>query len=148
MSAALLSGVSRCCQGERTDGTLDYMTIMLEHDNDVTNLYAYVKYDKKTGTYKTNKKIIQQGDVFYQEGNADGAFGNHVHMETGKGKYVIKDGWNDGWYTNIYGYYQIYNDIRPDDALFLKTTTVDVNSNYHLNHEGLYWQYLDLPLFS
>ncbi len=54
------------------NGTVDYLTIMLAHDWNIDNLY--------------NGLIIPKGTVFYQEGEAGNAQGNHVHMECAQGK--------------------------------------------------------------
>ncbi len=44
------------------------------HDNDITDLYV--------------GKQLKQGEVFYQEGTAGHATGNHVHFNVGIFKYV------------------------------------------------------------
>ena len=91
------------------DGTVDYMTIMIGHDNDVSDLYV--------------GKIINQGEQFYSEGTAGNATGNHIHLECGKGKFT-----SGGWYKNSDGEYTIYNSILPYDALVLKSDTIIKNS--------------------
>lgn len=95
------------------DGTIDYMTLMIGHDNDVSDLYV--------------GKIIQQGEHFYTEGDAGNATGNHIHLECGKGKYT-----SGGWYENSYGNWVIYNAVNPYDALVLKSDVV-IKSSYGYN---------------
>ena len=58
---------------EYPDNTIDYMTIMFAHDNNINELFV--------------GKRINQGDVFYQEGTKGNASGNHCHIECGKGKF-------------------------------------------------------------
>jgi LysM repeat protein len=91
------------------DGTEDYMTIIFAHDNDVSNLYV--------------GKVINQGDIFYQEGTAGNATGNHIQLDVGKGKYV-----DNGWYQNDVGQWVIYNEIDPTKALWVKNDTVIINN--------------------
>ena len=55
------------------DGTIDYMTILTLHDNDISNLYV--------------GKVIKQGEVNYNEGNKGNSTGNHIHLAVGKGKF-------------------------------------------------------------
>lgn len=105
-----------CTPVKFADGTVDYMTIMIGHDNDVSDLYV--------------GKIIKQGEVFYREGNAGNATGNHIHLECAKGKYT-----SGGWYENSYGWWTIYNPVAPYDALVLKSDTI-IKSSYGYN-----WRY-------
>ncbi|MCR4641526.1 MAG: Ig-like domain-containing protein [Lachnospiraceae bacterium] len=56
------------------DGSLDYVTLWLAHDNDISDLYQ--------------GKTFRQGDVIYQEGTNGIAYGNHVHMVSAKGRYA------------------------------------------------------------
>lgn len=87
---------------EYADGTIDYMTIMLAHDNDVSNLWV--------------GKVIKQGEVFYQEGTKGQATGNHVHFECAKGKFTGTGWYNDGvaWAIN--------NGKRADQCLWIDDT--------------------------
>lgn len=87
------------------DGTFDYMTIMVGHDNDVSDLYV--------------GKIIPKGTVFYQEGTAGNATGPHVHLECGRGKFT-----GSGWHENSFGKWTINNSIKPYDALFIQDSTI------------------------
>ncbi|MBE6139277.1 MAG: M23 family metallopeptidase [Firmicutes bacterium] len=82
------------------DGTEDYMTVVLMHDNDTTDL--------KVG------QTIKQGQIFYQEGTTGYATGNHIHLACGKGKYT-----GNGWYENSYGNWCINNQYDITKALFI-----------------------------
>ena len=68
---------------EYADGTIDYMTIMTLHDNDVSDLYV-------------NKKI-KQGDIYYQPGVKGNVTGSHIHIAIGKGRFK-----GNGWYKGKY----------------------------------------------
>ncbi|MDO4963759.1 MAG: LysM peptidoglycan-binding domain-containing protein [bacterium] len=91
------------------DGTIDYMTIMTMHDNDVRDLYV--------------GKIIKQGEVYYQEGTKGNATGNHIHLSVGKGKFT-----GNGWYENSSGNWCINNQYDVHKALFLDNSTTILNS--------------------
>lgn len=59
------------------DGTLDYLTLTCYHDNDIEN-----------GTYPfTVGNIVQMGHYFFKTGTGGTATGDHLHLETGKGRY-------------------------------------------------------------
>lgn len=99
------------------DGTIDYMTILTMHDNDISNLYV--------------GKKINQGQIYYQEGKAGNATGNHIHIAVGKGKFT-----GNGWYKNSDGVWCINNQINIYDALYLPKNIKKVN-------DGEYnWRYL------
>lgn len=100
------------------DGTIDYMTIMIMHDNDTSDLYV--------------GQVIKQGTRFFEEGTAGKATGNHIHLECGKGKMQ-----GTGWYKNSYGKWTIYNSVMPYDALFLSSSTI-VKNDYNYN-----WRYVN-----
>ena len=90
------------------DGTIDYMTVMTGHDDNVESLYV--------------GKEIKAGEVYYTQGNAGNSTGIHVHIEVGKGKYT-----GSGWYQNSQGRWMINNSVRPETAFFVKPDTVIVN---------------------
>lgn len=96
------------------DGTTDYLTVLMTHDNNVSDLYV--------------GKVIPQGVNYYQEGTAGNATGNHIHLNVGRGKFT-----GTGWYQNKYGYWVINNEIRPYDALYLSETHI-------INSGGYPWQ--------
>lgn len=94
------------------DGTVDYMTIVFMHDNDISDLYV--------------GQTIKQGEKFYSEGDAGNAYGNHIHIECGKGKYT-----GSGGFKNSYGFWCVNDHVMPYDALFLsKDTTVKNDYGY------------------
>ncbi len=94
------------------DGTIDYMTVLFLHDNDTSDLYV--------------GKQIKQGEVFFQEGTAGNATGNHIHIECARGKMS-----GSGWHQNSYGIWMINNSILPYDALFITQNTNVINGyNY------------------
>lgn len=95
------------------DGTVDYMTILTMHDNDVSNLYV--------------GKVIKQGEIYFEEGTKGYATGNHIHLSVGKGKFT-----GTGWYKNSYGNWCINNQYDVHKALFLSDKTIIKNSgNYN-----------------
>ncbi len=85
---------------EYPDGTIDYMTIMLAHSNDVSDLFV--------------GKRIERNTPFYKEGTKGQATGNHVHIECGRGKFT-----GTGWFKNSNGNYSINNGKRPDECLWI-----------------------------
>lgn len=94
------------------DGTIDYMTVLTVHDNDISNL--------KVGN------IINQGIIYYNEGTKGYATGNHIHLAVGKGKFT-----GSGWYKNEYGIWVINNQYDVHKALFLLDTVKIINDgNY------------------
>ena len=95
---------------EYPDGTIDYMTILFAHSNDVSNLFV--------------GKRITQGEYFYSEGTKGQATGNHCHIECGKGKFT-----GTGWYKNSNGNYSINNGKRPEDCLWIDNTINIINNN-------------------
>ncbi len=97
---------------EYPDGTIDYMTIMFAHANDVSNLFV--------------GKRINRGEEFYSEGTKGNVTGNHCHLECGKGKFT-----GTGWHKNNSGYYSINNGKKPEECLWIdKTITILNNHNY------------------
>lgn len=82
------------------DGTIDYMTLMLAHDNDVSNL--------KVG------QVIKQGQRFYEEGTKGNASGNHIHLECARGKFT-----GTGWHKDNAGYWSINNGKKIDECLWI-----------------------------
>ena len=96
------------------DGTIDYMTLSIWHDNDVSNL--------KVG------QVIKQGQVFYQEGTKGQVTGKHNHLTVGKGKFT-----GSGWYKNTPSWC-INNQYDITKALFVyKDTPITKNGGYNWN---------------
>lgn len=88
---------------EYPDGTIDYMTIMFAHANDISNL--------------SEGQEINQGQVFYSEGTKGKAYGNHVHFECGKGKFT-----GSGWHQDSTGAWSINNGKKVTECLFVDDT--------------------------
>lgn len=103
---------------EYADGTIDYMTVMTLHDNDVSDL--------KVG------KVIRQGEKYYDEGTRGYATGNHIHLAVGKGKFT-----GNGWYKNKYDVWCINNQYDVYKGLFLDSKTTV------LNNGGYDWKFTD-----
>ena len=85
------------------DGTIDYMTIMFAHCNDVSHL--------KVG------QIIPKRTKFYFEGTKGMSTGNHVHLECGKGKFT-----GNGWHKDKAGFWSINNGKKVDECLWIDDT--------------------------
>jgi hypothetical protein len=102
---------------EYPDGTIDYMTIMFAHSNDVSNLFV--------------GKRINQNEPFYTEGTKGQATGNHCHLECGKGKFT-----GTGWYKNAGGSFSINNKKKPEECLWIDDTITIINSG-NLNFKKL-----------
>lgn len=98
---------------EYPDGTVDYMTILFCHDNDVGNLFV--------------GKIVKKGEIFYQEGKKGNATGNHCHIECGRGKFS-----GSGWHKNSQGYWCINNGKKPEDCLWIDKSIKILNSNGYI----------------
>ena len=92
------------------DGTVDYMTMMFAHDNDVSNLFV--------------GKVINRGERFYEEGTKGNASGNHVHMECGRGKFT-----GSGWHQNSAGYWSSNNGKNPTECLWIDDSITILNDN-------------------
>ncbi len=88
------------------DGTVDYMTVVFMHDNNVSDLSV--------------GQIVAQGEHFYQAGVAGGATGSHIHIACIRGEYkssMVLTG---------------SGDVYPEDALFIRADTA-VQSTYGLD---------------
>lgn len=94
---------------EYPDGTIDYMTIMFAHANDVNDLFV--------------GKTIKRGEIFYKEGTKGNSTGNHCHIECGLGKF--KD---NGWHKNNGGYWSINNSKKPEECLWCDDNTKVIES--------------------
>lgn len=102
---------------EYPDTTIDYMTVMFAHDNNVDDLFV--------------GKKINQGDVFYQEGTKGNASGNHCHIECGKGKFS-----GTGWHKNSNGYWSINNSKKPEECLWI-TENIKILNDYGYNFKTI-----------
>lgn len=89
------------------DGSIDYLGLIVYHDNDIEN-----------GTYYPIGTVKNQGEVFNKTGTGGNVTGDHVHLETGKGE------------VNLIDYKFHFLDttscrrIKPDEALFINNTTI------------------------
>lgn len=97
-------------QVEYPDGTIDYMTVMFAHANDVSDLFV--------------GKKINQKEEFYSEGTKGNVTGNHCHMECGKGKFT-----GTGWYKNNSGYYSINNGKKPEECFWIDSSINIINNH-------------------
>lgn len=97
-------------QVEYPDGTIDFLTVLFAHANDISNLYL-------------GKKIMQ-GEEFYTEGTKGNATGNHCHIECGRGKFT-----GTGWYKNASGFWSINNGKKPEECFWLDENLKIINSN-------------------
>ena len=86
-------------QGEYADGTIDYMTVFTEHDNDRPSKGAKFK----------------QGERYSKMGTA-GNVGKHVHLEVQKGKYQPYTGLSQQSVGKVYVF---PNTIEPYNGLFM-----------------------------
>lgn len=93
------------------DGTVDFMTIQVIHDDNVGRFYV--------------GQSFSQGEHFFNEGCSGNATGNHIHLECAKGTF-------QGQYQNSEGVWCLKNQINPYDALYLYESTIIINGyNYN-----------------
>lgn len=92
------------------DGTIDYMTILFAHDNNVDDLFV--------------GKRINQNEIFYQEGTKGNATGNHCHIECSKGRFS-----GTGWHKNNAGYWSINNGKKPEECLWVDDSITILDSH-------------------
>lgn len=96
------------------DGSIDYLGIIVYHDNDIQN-----------NTYSSIGTIKSQGEIFNRSGTGGNVTGDHVHLETGKGEVLLSD----------YKYHFLDNTrckrIKPDEALFVNNTYVTPKADYN-----------------
>lgn len=92
------------------DGSIDYMTIMFAHADDISSLFV--------------GKRINKGENFYMEGTKGNATGNHCHFECGKGKFT-----GSGWHQNSSGYWSINNRKKPEECLWIDDS-INIIDNY------------------
>lgn len=84
------------------DGTIDYCTIMVLHDNNLDGAYVGAKYS--------------QGDQMAAEGTAGNATGNHLHIEIAKGPFTKQ------YEQNAYGVWHLPNNMPIEKACFVDNT--------------------------
>lgn len=96
------------------NGMIDYLTILVYHDNDIQN-----------GTYPSVGTIKRMGEIFNRTGTGGNVTGDHVHLETGYGRYATSSSSSYG--TAEYKFH-ITDWTRPKrlhnyDALFINDTS-------------------------
>lgn len=104
------------------NGTVDYLGIIVYHDNDVANGNIVV------GTIK------RQGDMFNKTGTAGYATGDHVHLETGYGKYSQPSVSTPRGTANYKYHFTDYTDVKRIhnyNALYINDTTIVYSPNYY-----------------
>ena len=114
------TGVLACSSNKvQTPKGLQYVNIILWHDNDTSDLWV--------------GKYIQQGEAFYQEGTAGFATGNHVHFGTSFGLYT------NGYpmIKNSSGNWEIKNEVSPVEVFYVNDTIIK-------NGKGYSWQTIEL----
>lgn len=87
------------------DGRVDYATVMMTHDDFVSDLRVGQRF--------------KQGNKIYDEGTAGYATGNHIHMEAGLGKFT-----GTGWFLNTYNIWTINNPYPLHRLFWLKKDTI------------------------
>lgn len=103
------------------NGMIDYLTITVYHDQDITNGLI------------VPGQIKRQGQQFNRTGTGGNVTGDHMHLETGYGKYATNT--SSGYGTSEYKYH-ITDWTAPKrlhnyDALFINDTSpIDSPSGY------------------
>jgi murein DD-endopeptidase MepM/ murein hydrolase activator NlpD len=110
---------------EYPDGTIDFMTIMFAHSNDISNLFV--------------GKRINKGEIFYYEGTKGNTTGNHCHIECGKGKFT-----GTGWHKNNANYWSINSGKRPEECLWIDES-INIIDNYGYNFKKISTNIVDNP---
>ena len=85
------------------DGTLDYVTFHVAHDNDVSSIYV--------------GKVVNQGDPLGKTGTAGNVTGDHLHLNTARGTY-------QGFYDVGTGHYQLRNSTHIYNTMYVNDTVI------------------------
>lgn len=103
------------------NGMIDYLTITVYHDNDIANGITQV------GTIK------YQGEEFNKTGTGGNVTGDHMHLETGYGRYTTSSSTARG--TPEYKYhitdYTNPKRLHNYDALFINDTNPHQSPSYY-----------------
>lgn len=104
------------------NGMIDYLTITCYHDNDISN-----------GNYYSVGAIKRQGEEFFKTGTGGVASGDHIHLETGYGKYTGSTSPSSG---NPEYKFHITDYTNPKrlhnyDALFINDTSPHQSPSYY-----------------
>ena len=112
------------------NGMIDYLTITVYHDNDIEDGITQV------GTIK------RQGEVFNKTGTGGNVTGDHMHLETGYGRYNLDYSTASG--TAEYKYhitdYTTPKRLHNYDALFINDTIPRTTSQYPTTYPWLTFQ--------
>ena len=102
------------------NGMIDYLTITVYHDNNIQNGTLQV------GTVK------RQGEIFNRTGTGANVTGDHMHLETGYGRYRTSSSGASG--TSEYKYhitdYTAPKRLHNYDALFINDTIPRTTTQY------------------
>ena len=109
------------------DGSSGYITMLLAHDNDISDLEA---------SFQTNpNKVFQQGEVIYQMGDyGEKSSGDHVHVEVARGQYsAVKSQW-----ASVWAFVRDKSNVMdPDDVFYLPSGMSIANAGgYSWTHLG------------
>lgn len=104
------------------NGMIDYLTLTVYHDNDISNGITQV------GTIKL------QGELFNKTGTGGNVTGDHVHLETGYGRYTTSSSTARG--TPEYKYhitdYTNPKRLHNYEALFINDTNPTQSPSYYI----------------
>lgn len=105
------------------NNTVDYLGILVYHDNDIQNGITQV------GTVK------RMGEIFNRTGTGGNVTGDHVHLETGYGRYTNYS-YSTGRGTAEYKYhFTDYTNIKRlhnYDALYINNTDIYYSPSYYI----------------
>lgn len=103
------------------NGTTDYLSILVYHDNDIQNGLVSV------GTIKS------QGEVFNKTGTGGNVTGDHVHLETGYGRYTTSTSSTQGTaeYKFHFTDYTNVKRLHNYDALYINDTNIINSPSYY-----------------
>ena len=104
------------------NGMIDYLTLTCYHDNDIAD-----------GNYYAIGTIKRQGELFFKTGTGGHVTGDHIHLETGYGKYNSSSSPSSG---NPEYKFHITDYTNPKrlhnyDALFINDTTPHQSPSYY-----------------
>lgn len=84
------------------DGSIDYLTMMILHDNNLSKIGL----------------IVKQGEILAKEGTTGKAIGNHLHVEFAKGKFKKK------YERNKQGVWHLPNNLAIEKVCFMDNTNI------------------------
>lgn len=104
------------------NNNLDYLGLIVYHDNDITNGLIHVGDTKL------------QGDVFNKTGTGGYVTGDHMHLETGYGRYTQPNISTPQGTANYKYHFTDYTDVKRlhnYEALFINDTVNYYSPNYY-----------------